>query len=134
MALITGTSFRMKTNTGTALTPAYTEISCEGSCSISITNDSVDTSSKCSTWGTGEVTKKRWSVSADGFYNDGDAAFDKVVDAVIAGTQILIQMLTLDAKTFSGSIIVDDVTFDSPHDGVVNFSLSGTGDDTLTFA
>jgi len=133
MAFITGTSFRFYANTGGA-TPVYTALSCEGEVSINITNTTTDTTSKCDTWDTNEIVHSGWTVSGSGYYNDGDAGVDIIVDSIMGRSQLLIQVKTADAKTFSGTVSFTDFTFDASHDGVVNFSFSATGDSTLTFA
>lgn len=134
MAFVKGNSFRFYSNTGTVGTPTYTALNCEGEVSIQITNTSTDTTGKCSDWNTAEIVRSGWNVSGSGYYDDGDAGVDEIVDAIMGRTKLMIQVKTVDAKTFSGSIIVDDFTFDASHDGVVNFSFSATGTDTLTFA
>ena len=134
MAFVKGSAFRFYSNTGTIATPAYTALSCEGDVTISISNDLADTSSKCSDWNTNEIVKSGWSVSGSGMYSDGDAGVDEIVDAIIARTKLMIQVKTVDAKTFSGSVSIDSFDFSASHDGVVEFSFSATGDSTLTFA
>jgi len=134
MSFVKGSAFRIYSNTGTIATPSYTALSCEGQASVSVGNSTTDTSSKCDVWDTHEILHSNWSVSGSGYYSDGDAGVDELVDAVMTRTKVLVQIKTLDAKIFSGNVTVESFDFDSPHDGVVGFSVSLKGDSTLTFA
>ena len=134
MAEIAGSDVRFKINTGPVGTPVYVELSCEGEFTLTVSATNADSSSKCSDWNTNIPVKRGWSVSGSGYYSAGDAGVDEIRDNIMAGDQALIQLDDFNTDVYSGTLSFDSFELSTPHDGVVGFSFSGTGDGALTVA
>jgi len=106
------------------------------SCSLSITRDLRDSTTKLSQgWSESSAGLKSWEMNGDAFVDiaETDAALGDCFDALIAGVAVAV-VFTVDTQTYTGSGFLTNVSTDAGVEENATFSVSITGTSTLTKA
>lgn len=105
---------------------------------ITVTQNTEETFGFGDTWTTNTATSKSWSVEASGYHDPDDADGQAVLitDILTGDSSVSIVVRTEgDASgddTYSGTVILTEVSMDATADGIIGFSFSGSGSGALT--
>ena len=83
------------------------------------------------------VGLKEWSISCDGLVVAGEAGYDALFNAFIAGTTVQIQFKKEDGSFgYEGEMVIASMDFDAQYDDALTYSceLKGAGDLTKIVA
>lgn len=101
--------------------------------SLSMSADEIDTTNKTTEgYKTFLVGLKEWSISCDGIVFTGDAGYDALVAAFLAGDEIEIELKN-EAKTFGykGTVAIASMDFDAQYDDALTYSCELRGASAL---
>ena len=102
--------------------------------SLSMSADEIDTTNKTTEgYKTFLVGLKEWSISCDGIVFVGDAGYDALVEAFLAGNTIKVQLKN-EAGSFAyeGDVAIASMDFDAQYDDALTYSCELRGASALT--
>lgn len=96
--------------------------------------DSIEVTTKDSTWKSYISGMKEWGIDTDGVYSDGDAAHKALTAAFLNGDLVCIKVINRKTKKamFGGLCAITDYPLEAPYDDALTFSLSLQGNGALT--
>lgn len=96
--------------------------------------DSIEVSTKDSSWKSFIAGMKEWSIDTDGVYSDGDEAHKTLGAAFQASDLVCIKVINRKTKKamFGGLCAITDYPLEAPYDDAMTFSLALQGNGELT--
>lgn len=130
---MSGVDVLLKVNTGTIVTPVWTEVAFQRGATLNRSAETIDTSYKGGgNWKSYVAGLKEWSVDADGLYVFGATEFDALENAFDDRTSIQIVIVdNLTGKGFKGTAFIVDFPIEAPFDGELTYSLTLQGNGAL---
>jgi TP901-1 family phage major tail protein len=108
------------------------EVGGQRGASLSMSADELDVTDKNTTgYKKFLVGLKEWSISCDGLVVVGEAGYDALFDAFIAGSVITVQLKKEDGSFgYQGPVVIASMDFDAQYDDALTYSceLKGAGD------
>lgn len=105
---------------------------------ITVTQNTEETFGFGDTWVANTATSKSWSVEASGYHDPDDTTGQAVLieDILTGDSSVTITVRTegdtSGDDTYSGTVILTEVSVDASADGIIGFSFSGNGNGALT--
>lgn len=123
---------------GTAQSPTYSTIGFQKSCTLSMNEDTIETSNKDTPlWKEYLPGYRDWSVDADAMLVENDAALKSLEDLYL-GAAADLDCIWLAIKTptsdtyWTGKAIIKSLKYSAPDNGVYTAAISLTGTGALT--
>ncbi len=124
MARVEGSDWIVEINTAGA-TPVWTVIKCQVDSGLSLTSESVDTSSKCEPdWSTKQPIALDASISMSGQYDSDNTGWEKMYDTWEGKTTIKFRIGALNAEYFIGTFMIDSLDINSGSKGVIEWTAA----------
>ena len=121
------------------LTIGGTTISCSTSNTFSVTRETIDITTKCSSnWAEVLAGKMSWETSIDGVYDESKSYnFTEIFTDIVAGSTVTVRFgdgggLESGKIYWTGNAIITNITQDAPQGDRVTWSATLTGDGALT--
>lgn len=105
---------------------------------ITVTQNTEETFGFGDTWVANTATSKSWSVEASGYHDPDDTTGQTVlIDDILTGDSSVTITVRTEGDTsgddtYSGTVILTEVSVDASADGIIGFSFSGNGNGALT--
>jgi TP901-1 family phage major tail protein len=139
MAVETGINWEFYVDIGDDLaSPTWVLLPQQRDGSLSLSKTDVDSTSKeNSGWIDSISTRRGWSASVEGIYEDNDSALDYLIatnDLHASDTDYQVGLKLVDAAsdTYIGATTLDSIELAAPESDLVTYSLSFTGRGALT--
>jgi len=139
MAVETGLSWLFYVDTADDLaSPTWALLPQQRGGNLSFSKTDVDATNKDNSgWEDSVSTRRGWTASVDGAYEDNNSALDYLLDVNelhASNTDYAVGLKMVDAAgdTYIGSTTMDSIELDAPESDLVSYSLSFTGRGALT--
>ena len=139
MAVETGLSWLFYVDTADDLTsPTWALLPQQRGGNFSFSKTDVDATSKDNSgWEDSISTRRGWTASVDGAYEDNDAALIYLIDTnqlAASATDYKVGLKLVDeaGDTYIGNATLDSLELDAPESDLVSYSMSFTGRGSLT--
>lgn len=112
-----------------AQTPKFTVLGGQTEATLNREAEEIDVSSKDDADGYGDmlVGKKSWNIEAEGFYIDGDTAFEKIEDLFESRSHVNVELRMPSGKKYSGKCYITEFPYEFPQDDGATYSLTLVG-------
>lgn len=106
--------------------------------SLTVTQNTEESFAFGDTWTSSTATSKTWSVEASGYHDPDDADGQTVVfEDILTGDSSVNIVLrtegdTAGDDTYSGTVVLQEVSVEASADGLIGFSFSGIGNGAIT--
>ncbi len=139
MAVQTGLSWLFYVDTAASEgSPSWAKLPQQRGGNLNFSKSDVDATNKDeSGWETSVSTRRGFTASVDGAYEDNDAALNYLIDtnqlhATATDNRVQLKMVDQAGDTYIGWTTVDSIELDAPEADLVSYSLSFTGRGALT--
>ncbi|WP_342045986.1 phage major tail protein, TP901-1 family [Bacillus sp. OTU530] len=131
-----GVNFLIYVNTGTTETPVWTKVAGQRGGTFNRDVETIDTTSKDSTWSELDYGFASWSIEGDGLLVENDVAFVELEDAFMSKTIVKVRFETAAGAKYEGNALITSLPIEAPYDDAATYSitLTGTGAPTKTAA
>jgi len=105
---------------------------------ISITQNMEESFAFGGSWTTNTATSKTWSFEASGYHDPDDTnGQSALLDDILTGdSSVTVNVRTEGNSTgddlYTGTVVIGEASIEATADGIIGFSISGTGTGTLT--
>ena len=139
MAVETGLTWLFYVDTAEDIaSPTWAKLPQQRGGNLNFSKSDVDATNKDeSGWETSISTRRGWSASVDGCYEDNDSALDYLIDAnqlhaTVVNKPVNIKLVDAAGDTYIATATLDSIELDCPEADLVSYSLSFTGRGSLT--
>jgi len=139
MAVETGLSWLFYVDTADdPSSPTWAKLPQQRGGNLSFSKEDVDSTNKDNSgWIDSVSTRRGWTASCDGVYENDDAAIQYLIDtnqlaASTTNYDVYIKLVDKAGDTYTGSATMDSIELECPEGDLVSYSLSFTGRGALT--